>query len=136
MSKISCHFAGGIELRNMKVLELILSVTTTIALVVIAVQLTKVTQPVIHIAAPQVPAPVIEEVTVQVDVPAPELQNVEVKVPAPVIETVKVNVPTPEFSGRLDVDFPSSFYINGIGGTVDISGRVEPKDIFGFKIRD
>ena len=122
----------------MKIIQLIISSVTAIALVAIAIQLTQITQPVVNIAAPQIPAPVIKEVIVQVDVPVPEIQNVEVKVPAPVIETVKVNVPTPEFSGRLNVDFPSSFYITGIGGTVYLGGTVdvEPSSYRGFKIRD
>jgi hypothetical protein len=91
----------------MKILQLILSAVTAVALVTIAVQLSKIQkipEPVINIAAPQIPAPIIEEVIVQVDVPAPVIQTVEVKVPAPVIETVKVNVPTPQFSGNMSVD--------------------------------
>lgn len=88
----------------MKIIQLILSAVTAVALVIIAVQLSKIQiipEPVINIAAPQIPAPIIEEVIVQVDVPAPEIQTVEVKVPAPVIETVRVNVPTPQFSGNI-----------------------------------
>jgi len=117
----------------MKILQLILSAITAVALVTIAVQLSKIQkipEPVINIAAPQIPAPIIEEVIVQVNVPAPEIQTVEVKVPAPVIETVRVNVPTPEFSGRLNVDFPSSLRISSIGGTVDVS----PSSFMGFRI--
>ena len=114
----------------MKFLQLILSTVIAFALVAIAVQLSKIQNipvPVINIAAPQIPAPIIEEVIVQVDVPEPVIQTVEVKVPAPVIETVQVNVPTPQFSGRLDVDFPS--YIT-VGGLIDVSPPLS-----GFKIR-
>ena len=88
----------------MKILQLILSAVIAVALVTIAVQLSKIQiipEPVINIAALQIPAPIIDEVIVQVDVPTPEIQTVEVKVPAPVIETVEVNVPTPQFSGNM-----------------------------------
>ena len=125
----------------MKILQLFLSTVTAVALVMIALQLSKLSkapEPVINVAAPQIPAPIIEEVIVQVDVPAPEIQTVEVKVPAPVIETVQVNVPRPEFSGRLEVDFPSSIRISSIGGTVDVDHgtvRVTPADLFGFQVR-
>jgi hypothetical protein len=95
----------------MKIIQLIISSVTAIALVAIAIQLTQITQPIINIPAPQIPAPIIEEVIVQVDVPAPEIQTVEVKVPAPVIETVKVNVPTPQFSGNMSVDI-DTYYIS------------------------
>ena len=59
----------------MKILQLILRTITAAALIVIAVQLTKITQPVINIAAPQIPAPINKEVIVQVDVPAPQFSS-------------------------------------------------------------
>ena len=95
----------------MKILQLILSAVTAVALVIIAMQLSKIQiipEPVINIAAPQIPAPIIEKVIVQVDVPAPVIQTVEVKVPAPVIETIMVNVPTPEFSGNISTHVNTS----------------------------
>ena len=101
----------------MKILQLILSAVTAVALVTIAVQLSKIQkipEPVINIAAPQIPAPIIEEVIVQVDVPAPVIQTVEVKVPAPVIETVRVNVPTPEFSGNISTYVDTSGIESGL----------------------
>ena len=89
-----------------KALQLILSAVTAVALVIIAVQISKIQitpEPVVNIAAPQIPAPIIEQVVAQVNVPTPEIQTVKVEVPAPIIETVKVNVPTPEFSGNMTV---------------------------------
>jgi len=101
----------------MKIIQLILSAVTAVALVIIAVQLSKIQiipEPVINIAAPQIPAPIIEEVIVQVDVPTPEIQTVEVKVPAPVIETVRVNVPTPQFSGNISTYVDTSRIENAL----------------------
>ena len=52
----------------MKILQLILSAVAAVALVTIAVQLSKIQKipkPVINIAAPQIPAPKIEEVIVK-----------------------------------------------------------------------
>ena len=102
----------------MKILQLFLNAVTSVALVLIALQLSKLSkapEPVINVAAPQIPAPIIEEVIVQVDVPAPEIQTVEVKVPAPVIETVRVNVPTPQFSGNI------STYVDTSGIELELS---------------
>ena len=120
----SCLIDRGIEFKSMKILQLILSAITATALIVIAVQLTKVTQPVINITAPEIPAPIIEEVIVQVDVPAPELQNVEVKVPAPVIETVEVNVPAPVFSGNITADIDSYGIERQLSNIVSSLGRI------------